>query len=327
MEDSSTFRSSVTTFDDEDMKSFDNVMIQSTDILNTTKETIRSKNTSASRYPKRKKRSALSSTSARQANSTSTSRTMINKLKTLYGSKVKPLEERYGLYNFCLPNGNAELNDSEFDAKPMVLLIGQYSTGKTTFIRHLVGGDYPSMHIGPEPTTDRFTALLHGNVDDESSMDMMSPSGDETSPTLMDDNSITSFEDFSVKYNPRNVLSKRWKNDGVNKSTVGKTVKGNSLTVMPELPFSSLSQFGSGFLSHFVGSINPAPLLEHVTLIDTPGVLSGEKQRLSRSYDFAKVCYFFIFNLISFQESHDMYSDIILILPLRCQSGSRIEPI
>jgi predicted GTPase len=62
---------------------------------------------------------------------------------------------------------------------------------------------------------------------------------------------------------------------------------------MPELPFSTLSKFGSGFLSHFVGSITSAPLLEHVTLIDTPGVLSGEKQRIARSYDFSKAARWF----------------------------------
>jgi septin family protein len=32
---------------------------------------------------------------------------------------------------------------SDFDAKPMVMLLGQYSTGKTTFIKHLLKREYP----------------------------------------------------------------------------------------------------------------------------------------------------------------------------------------
>ena len=41
--------------------------------------------------------------------------------------------------------------------------------------------------------------------------------------------------------------------------------------------------FGNGFLSKFQGAQLDAPLLHHVTLIDTPGILSGEKQRIGRS--------------------------------------------
>lgn len=33
--------------------------------------------------------------------------------------------------------------NSDFDAKPMVMLLGQYSTGKTTFIKHLLRCNYP----------------------------------------------------------------------------------------------------------------------------------------------------------------------------------------
>jgi GTPase SAR1 family protein len=47
-------------------------------------------------------------------------------------------------------------------AKPQVLLVGQYSVGKTSFIRYLLGRDFPGQRIGPEPTTDRFTVLLNG---------------------------------------------------------------------------------------------------------------------------------------------------------------------
>ena len=44
-----------------------------------------------------------------------------------------------------------------YTAKPQVMLIGQYSVGKTSFIRYLLGRDFPGQRIGPEPTTDRFT--------------------------------------------------------------------------------------------------------------------------------------------------------------------------
>jgi len=33
--------------------------------------------------------------------------------------------------------------NSDFDAKPMVMLLGQYSTGKTTFIKHMLQSSYP----------------------------------------------------------------------------------------------------------------------------------------------------------------------------------------
>ena len=36
------------------------------------------------------------------------------------------------------------------------------STGKTTFIKHLLGTEYPGCNIGPEPTTDRFVVVMHG---------------------------------------------------------------------------------------------------------------------------------------------------------------------
>lgn len=82
-------------------------------------------------------------------------------------------------------------SNSDFDAKPMVMLLGQYSTGKTTFIKHLLKSSYPGnlnclfsfaslfreweynphtfffhfffstgAHIGPEPTTDRFVVVM-----------------------------------------------------------------------------------------------------------------------------------------------------------------------
>ncbi|KAF5885737.1 EH domain-containing protein 1-like [Clarias magur] len=82
-------------------------------------------------------------------------------LKRLYRTKLLPLEEAYRYHDFHSPG----LEDADFDNKPMVLLVGQYSTGKTTFIRHLLEHDFPGMRIGPEPTTDSFIAVMHGDQD------------------------------------------------------------------------------------------------------------------------------------------------------------------
>jgi hypothetical protein len=47
----------------------------------------------------------------------------------------------------------------------------------------------------------------------------------------------------------------------------------------------------AGFLSRFEGASCPAELLEEITIIDTPGVLSGEKQRIERNYNVrSRVC-------------------------------------
>uniref|UniRef100_A0A8C5SFH2 Dynamin-type G domain-containing protein n=1 Tax=Laticauda laticaudata TaxID=8630 RepID=A0A8C5SFH2_LATLA len=65
----------------------------------------------------------------------------------------------------CPPRAVAERRGggpADWESKPMVLLVGQYSTGKTTFIRHLLEQDFPGMRIGPEPTTDSFIAVMGG---------------------------------------------------------------------------------------------------------------------------------------------------------------------
>jgi hypothetical protein len=46
----------------------------------------------------------------------------------------------------------------------------------------------------------------------------------------------------------------------------------------------------TGFLSRFEGASCPAKLLEEITIIDTPGVLSGEKQRIERNYNVSRQC-------------------------------------
>ena len=83
---------------------------------------------------------------------------IIDGCKSIYAEKIRPLEEQYLINNFHYPL----LNAKDFDAKPLVLLVGQYSTGKTSFIKYLLDMEFPGMHIGPEPTTDGFQAIMYG---------------------------------------------------------------------------------------------------------------------------------------------------------------------
>ena len=168
---------------------------------------------------------------------------IVDSLKEIYKAKVRPVEEALKFGSFYSPL----LTDGDFEGKPNVLLLGQYSTGKTTFIKSLLGTEYPGCNIGPEPTTDRFVVVMHG-------------------------------------HEPR-------------------VTPGQTLAVQSDKPFTGLTSFGSSFLSKFEASQCNAKLLEEVTLVDTPGVLSGEKQRTDRGYSFVQVCEWFAAR-----------SDVILLL-------------
>ncbi|KAK9091981.1 hypothetical protein Syun_026892 [Stephania yunnanensis] len=72
-----------------------------------------------------------------------------------------------------------------------------------------------------------------------------------------------------------------------------KSIPGNTVTVRADMPFSGLNTFGTQFLSKFQCSQMVHPFLEDITFVDTPGVLSGEKQRARRSYDFTGVTSWF----------------------------------
>ena len=88
-----------------------------------------------------------------------TSESVISQLQTIYKLRVMPAEKRY---NYAYFHESPLLTDAEFSSKPQVMLVGQYSVGKTTFIKYLLGRNFPGQRIGPEPTTDRFTVVLNG---------------------------------------------------------------------------------------------------------------------------------------------------------------------
>lgn len=189
----------------------------------------------SAKMPSRQLNPPLSASAGRRRGPMSTKdvTSITDGLKKIYYTKIRPLEEAYKFGHVFSPL----LSEGDFEAKPSVLLLGQYSTGKTTFIKYLLGREYPGIHIGPEPTTDRFVVVMHGPED--------------------------------------------------------RRIPGNTLVVQTDKPFTGLSQFGNGFLSKFEAATCDNRLLEEITLIDTPGVLSGEKQRIERSYDFIQVCGWF----------------------------------
>uniref|UniRef100_A0A2N9GLE0 Dynamin-type G domain-containing protein n=1 Tax=Fagus sylvatica TaxID=28930 RepID=A0A2N9GLE0_FAGSY len=176
---------------------------------------------------------------------------IVDGLKRLYIQKLKPLEVTYRFNDFVSPL----LANSDFDAKPMVMLLGQYSTGKTTFIKHLLKTSYPGK-LYSEHTLDQSRQLT---------------------------DLLLSCSHLAKSYLNRCSLAKF---APIQSGPDDRSIPGNTIAVQADMPFSGLTTFGTAFLSKFECSQMPHPLLEHITFVDTPGVLSGEKQRTQRAYDF-----------------------------------------
>jgi EH domain-containing protein 1 len=70
-------------------------------------------------------------------------------------------------------------------------------------------------------------------------------------------------------------------------------IPGNALVVDPKKQFRPLSKFGNAFLNRFQCSHTASDVLKGISIVDTPGILSGEKQRTDRGYDFIGVLEWF----------------------------------
>ncbi|CAN0086520.1 unnamed protein product, partial [Heterosigma akashiwo] len=62
-------------------------------------------------------------------------------LREIYSGSLSQIEKDYKFSEFQYDT----ITDAELNAKPQVLVIGQYSVGKTTFVRYLLGEDFPCM--------------------------------------------------------------------------------------------------------------------------------------------------------------------------------------
>merc|ERR1712100_763223 len=77
--------------------------------------------------------------------------------------KLLPIERDSFFHEFH----QAPLTESELEARPQALFLGQYSTGKTTMIRWITGVDSPHFDIKPQPSTDKFMAVVHGDDEEQ----------------------------------------------------------------------------------------------------------------------------------------------------------------
>lgn len=80
---------------------------------------------------------------------------LLDGLHEIYVERILPIESAFKFDSFYSPL----LSETEFKCKPLVLLLGQYSTGKTTFIQSLLGREYPGARVGPEPTVPCIASL------------------------------------------------------------------------------------------------------------------------------------------------------------------------
>lgn len=139
--------------------------------------------------------------------------------------------------------------ESNIKWRPQVLVIGNYSSGKSTLINDLLGGSIQK--IGQAPTDDSFTIIT---CDEEFLSDDESVPDDDTSDII----EVTDERD------------------------------GNVLLNDPEYPFESLKKHGERFASHFRLKKVRSPLLKNLAIVDTPGMLDSMSER-DRGYNYQEV--------------------------------------
>src|SRR5689334_13932978 len=78
-------------------------------------------------------------------------------VKRIYRESVDPLADKFAF--------GKRPDEGEITGPPTVLILGNHSSGKSTFINHLLGG--PIQKTGLAPTDDAFTVLSFGGAEEE----------------------------------------------------------------------------------------------------------------------------------------------------------------
>ncbi|MBU0676373.1 MAG: dynamin family protein [Proteobacteria bacterium] len=140
-------------------------------------------------------------------------------------ARLGPLFTRY--------KTSPESLESVLKWKSIVLIIGNFSSGKSTLINELFAADI--QRTGQSPTDDSFTIL--------------------TAPA---------------------------------KGEEVREIPGPTLINDARLPFTPLKKHGEQFAAHFQMKLIDSPLLEHLAIIDSPGMLDAVSEK-DRGYDYAGV--------------------------------------
>lgn len=81
---------------------------------------------------------------------------IVRGLANLYLSHIRPLEEQSRFETFASPSFNRQY----FFTAPQVLIIGAYSSGKSSFIQYLAERSIPGVEVGEQPTTATVHAIM-----------------------------------------------------------------------------------------------------------------------------------------------------------------------
>ncbi len=122
----------------------------------------------------------------------------------------------------------------ETSGAPLVLILGNHSSGKSTFINFLLGQDVQK--TGLAPIDDGFTIIASGAADEKD---------------------------------------------------------GAAVVSNPQLPYGDLERFGPGLVSHLKMKYRPSPILQGLSLVDSPGMIDAADGNVGRGYDFIGVSRWF----------------------------------